>query len=79
MNKGQKIVSFGIAIAVIALLVLEAWSLINKDKCDTISELVAAMAMRWPIITFVLGLLIGHWIWPLNAAERRSRCKLVKF
>lgn len=70
MNKGQKIVSLGLVVTIFSLLVLEAWSLTNKHKSDTISEIINTLVIRWPIIGFLLGLLMGHWIWPLKSRRK---------
>jgi hypothetical protein len=70
MNKGQKVVSLGLIISIFALFILEAWSLTNKHKQDTISEIVNALVEKWPIVGFLLGILMGHWIWPLRSRRK---------
>lgn len=49
--------------ATAALLGYEAWTLINKDEGDTISETVWESAKDRPLIPFAFGLLMGHFFW----------------
>ena len=49
--------------AVVLLLVWEGWTLANKRKADTISETIWRAIARQPLVAFLLGMLMGHWIW----------------
>lgn len=58
-----------LAIIVIVALTLVVWTCdvliaIRYPEKHTISEALLAMACRYPIIPFVIGLLIGHLLWP---------------
>jgi len=46
------------------LLVWEAVVLASAEKGDTISAVIADAAVRWPIIPFFFGMLMGHFFWP---------------
>lgn len=67
-SKGTGYVKGGLILAVLALLGLEAATLADKHEDNTISQIVASSASRHPILAFMVGVLIGHWWWPL---ERR--------
>lgn len=55
---------------VVAGLVLwEGYTLINKDKADTISERIRSAGTKRIYLTFFAGLLCGHWFWPLDEDE----------
>lgn len=70
--KGKTITICGILTAIIALLGLEAWTLVNDTKDDTISEVIQSYAKRWPILSVLAGILIGHWFWPLSTRRRKK-------
>jgi hypothetical protein len=59
MNPTDK---FVLALAVLASL-WEAWTLLNKRPADTISETVWRAVARRPIVPFLLGMLMGHFVW----------------
>lgn len=48
-----------------ALIAYEGYTLINKDKADTLSERIRKAARKRIYLTFFAGLLCGHWFWPL--------------
>lgn len=72
MNKGQAITIWGIIVAIISLLGLEAWSLCNNHPNDTISEIIHYQSKRWLFIPFLFGFLMGHWFWPLLLKEKNK-------
>ena len=44
----------------------ETWTLSNKRKADTISETIWRAILRRPLIPFLLGALVSHFIWIPN-------------
>ena len=60
MNLTDKVVLGAVAL----LLLYEGWTLINGTPNDTISESVWALAQRYSLVPFLVGLLCGHWFWP---------------
>jgi tellurite resistance protein TehA-like permease len=78
MNKGQKITTWGILIALIGLLGLEAWTLLNKEDNDTISEVIQNKSRDWLMIPFGFGFLMGHWFWNLDARRNHARKRVRK-
>lgn len=56
------IISIATIVAVVDLLLLT-----NKQKGDTISEVVRGWGRKWIgvglLISFAMGLLAGHWFW----------------
>lgn len=44
-------------------LAYEAYTLLNKEKEDTLSEEFWRVAYRRPLIPFGLGMLVGHFVW----------------
>jgi hypothetical protein len=62
---------WGIIIATVSLLGLEFWTLVNKEKGDTISEVVNEQSKTFLIIPLFLGILLGHWYWPLHPKGRK--------
>jgi len=72
MNKGQQFTFIGIVIAILGLLGLELYTLVNDQENDTISEVVQSVSHRWIFIPFLTGFLMGHWFWPLDVRKRRK-------
>jgi len=63
----RKVTSIGIMIAVVGLIGLEAWTLVNTEQDDTISEIINSQSKRRLYIPFLFGALMGHWFWPLKS------------
>jgi hypothetical protein len=64
---------------VIGFAVLEALAVVEGDNGVTLSRLIAETAMRWPMLTFLLGQLSGglavhlFWHWdPANPRDHRG-------
>lgn len=64
--KAKKITLYGILAAMTGLIGLEVWTLFNKQKEDTISEVIHAKSKEWLLIPFLFGALMAHWYWPLT-------------
>ncbi len=52
-----------VLIIVGAALAYELWTVLNHTQGDTISESIWKALYRRPLLAFVLGFLIGHWVW----------------
>lgn len=54
-------------VVVSAVAILLAWEIVtvasSKDKLRPISDVAMAALTKNPILLFLLGLLVGHWIW----------------
>lgn len=49
--------------AVTGLLLYEGYTVFNKTKDDTESESIWRILPRRPIVPFVLGFTLGHFVW----------------
>ncbi len=58
-------VIIALVIALVGLLAVEAVALGNREKGDTISEIVQGWAFRYPLLPLIVGILLGHFFWPL--------------
>ena len=57
--------TIGILVGVTLLLIVwDVYAATNKERDDTISEVVLGFARRHPVIPFLLGVLMGHLLWP---------------
>ena len=72
MIKARNITSISILTVIIVLLGLEGWLLSNDQKNDTISEVVQDVVFRWPIIGVLLGILVGHFVWPISRKNKEE-------
>lgn len=48
---------------VLAIIAFDAWAWTNIDRHGTISAACYALARQWPVIPFLVGLIIGHLFW----------------
>lgn len=53
-----------LAVVTILLIAWDVYAATNKERGDTISEVVLAFARRHPVIPFLMGVLMGHLLWP---------------
>ena len=54
-----------IAILIITAVLLigyGTWAAVTKKQA-TISSIITKYSFKYPIIPFVMGVLIGHWLW----------------
>lgn len=59
--------TIAILLGITALLI--GWDIyvaLTPQKGDTISEVIRDWAFAHPVIPFALGVLCGHWLWPLR-------------
>jgi hypothetical protein len=62
--------ALGLGLCVVVLVAWDIWLYVNPAPSDTISRVIADAAQDHPLLPFALGVLIGHWLWPLR---RRTR------
>jgi hypothetical protein len=70
---GKK-VTVGLIIAATAGLI--GWDIVvaaNKEKGDTISEVLLKSARKVPAVAFAWGVLSGHLFWPQDLSERNGK------
>ena len=48
---------------IILLLLWETWTLTNNHPKDTVSETVWRAMAKQPLVPFLLGMLMGHFVW----------------
>ena len=59
-----------LCVSIVALIVWATVAAIwGADGC-TISEHVRYYAAQYPVVPFALGVLVGHWLWPMGAAQK---------
>lgn len=59
MNPTDKVV----LLVLFALVLWETWTLVNKRQKDTISESWWRLVYKRPLVSFAMGMLMGHWVW----------------
>ncbi len=61
----------GIIVGVVILLAIyDIWVVIEPTPGDTISAVIARVALGNPIVPFAFGVLMGHWFWPMSSREK---------
>jgi hypothetical protein len=51
------------------IVVFDVWTLMKRGYATTISWTLYGMALRFPIIPFALGVVVGHLFWPNRAGQ----------
>lgn len=64
MNKSKKITIWLMLGAAATLIGWDVVVAANKEKGDTISEILIKTARKHPVISFAWGVLSGHLFWP---------------
>ena len=64
MTKGKKITLAVMAASAAALIGGDIVAASNRDKGDTISEILLASGKKVPMIAVAWGILTGHLFWP---------------
>lgn len=72
MGSKQKVTIWGLLAALIGLLGLETYTLMNQEPNDTISEVIQNESREWLFIPFLFGFLMGHWFWNLDARRHHE-------
>lgn len=54
-----------LVILTIFLALYDVWAVIHGGIEATISWTIWSASIRWPIIPFAFGLLMGHFFWPI--------------
>lgn len=49
--------------AIVGLLIYEGYTLANGTPGDTLSEAVWSVIYEYPLIPFLAGLVMGHFVW----------------
>jgi hypothetical protein len=60
------------------IAVLVVWDIVmatNATEGDTISELALSLSLGNPIIPFAVGVICGHWFWPVSKTTESKRSK----
>jgi hypothetical protein len=52
-----------LAAGVLIILVVESYALATGKK--TLSRFIYDIAIGWPVMPFAIGMLCGHFFWPL--------------
>ena len=53
-----------------AMFAYELYAILSPSPGDTISEITWSMTTAAPIITFLFGVLCGHFFWSRNQCSR---------
>lgn len=62
--RGKRLTQAVLATALCGLGAYEAYTLVNRDEGDTLSEIVWDTTKRYTYTAFFAGVLAGHWFWP---------------
>jgi hypothetical protein len=66
---GRLKTALGLSICVVVLIAWDVWLYAQPPAADTISRVIADTAQRHPLLPFGLGVLIGHWLWPIKRKQ----------
>lgn len=61
-------------LALLALILgYEIFTLTNRKRGDTLTEVVWEASDRTPLLPFCLGMVAGHWFWHRNVTLRKHK------
>lgn len=55
-----------IAAIVVVVWIVDVWLFMYGQDKHTISQAIVVVAQRYPLLPFMLGILVGHLLWPLH-------------
>lgn len=55
------------------VLIYDAWACMDRDKRETVSEMITKASMRYTVIPFVAGILAGHFFWSQKNIWKRIK------
>ncbi len=62
--------TMSVSLSILAIIIVyDVWTLSARGYNTTISWNLYAMAMRFPIVPFALGIVAGHLFWPNRAGQ----------
>lgn len=64
------------AFTIISILVIVIFDVLAVVlEWGTISELIATVSYSYPVVPFAVGILCGHWFWPVKALSTQGKCE----
>lgn len=59
------------ALALVAVIGWDLYVFLTPPDGDTISELLATWAPKWPSLPFAAGVVVGHLFWPVTSIPHK--------
>ncbi len=63
MNRADIVVAFMVMTVLIIAGIYDMIAVLSDGKLHTVTHAIADWSLKWPIIPFVAGLIIGHLFW----------------
>jgi len=69
-----------IAIVILAVVVFDVWVIWKKGKQESISAYIIRGSYKYPLVTLIVGILIGHLYWsmPTENIYKNTKCFVEK-
>ena len=67
----MQLTSLVIAIFVAGLTVYDIWTIVRRGYTTTVSWTLLTLAKKFPIISFALGVVMGHLFWVNEIPDRK--------
>ena len=61
----DKVLKIIMAVVTVVIIVFDIYLAINPAT-NTISRIIQTIAFKHPILPFAIGVLCGHWFWPVS-------------
>ena len=61
---GPHVTAWALVMLVVAVLLYDTWAATSTAGAPTISGFFRSVSSRYPILSFSLGVLVGHLLWP---------------
>ena len=73
----NKTILFMIAAAII-IAVYDVWVIYKKGKFESISAHIIRISKQMPLVTLLLGILLGHLFWSMDSFDHLTRPQLIE-
>jgi len=63
---------------VVVVAIFDIWLIMTKGKFESISAHIIRISKTMPLVTLLLGILLGHLFWSMNTFDYETREYLVE-
>jgi len=64
-----------IIVMVVLITVFDVWIIAKKGKTQSISAVIIRSSKQYPLITLLVGILLGHLYWSMKTIDIYGKCQ----
>lgn len=58
-----------ILVVIVAVAIFDVWVIFAKSKQESISAYIIRGSKKYPLVTLIVGVVIGHLYWPMRTDD----------